>query len=163
MLRRDHSLTLSSDLSEFEKLVDLVDRFADAYDLDPVTRHHVHLAVEELSTNAIRHGYRNNPNGWIRAALRPAGDGRVLLSFSDGAPSFNPFEDVPQPDVDATLEDREIGGLGLFLIRELADEWRYDRLPGQNRVIVGFGPDKTRSPRKRGLFARLFLRSPASS
>jgi len=50
-----------------------------------------------------------------------------MVTFEDNGAAYNPFEESPESDVDGTVEEREVGGLGVFLIRELMDDVDYTR------------------------------------
>ena len=84
------------------------------------------LAVEEVITNTIMHGYAGT-TGTIAICCR-AGQDEVTVQISDDAPAFDPLQ-VPEPDTSANLDDREIGGLGIFLIRKVTDNatYRYEK------------------------------------
>jgi serine/threonine-protein kinase RsbW len=90
--------------------------FSDEQTLD------LQLAVEEVITNTILHGYAGTP-GTIGICCR-AGPDEVTVEISDDAPAFNPLQ-VPEPDTSANLDDREIGGLGILLIRKVTDDATY--------------------------------------
>ncbi|MGA7797994.1 MAG: ATP-binding protein [Methanoregula sp.] len=84
------------------------------------------LAVEEVITNTIMHGYAGTP-GTIAICCRAEQD-EVTVQISDDAPAFDPLQ-VPEPDTSADLDDRVIGGLGIFLIRKVTDNatYRYEK------------------------------------
>ncbi|PKN95416.1 MAG: ATP-binding protein [Chloroflexi bacterium HGW-Chloroflexi-6] len=81
------------------------------------------LAVDEACTNIIQHGYRGMDPGSIILALRFEPD-RILVQITDFGHVFEP-DDAPMPDVTAALEEREVGGLGLFLIYQTMDNIDY--------------------------------------
>jgi len=81
------------------------------------------LAVDEACTNIIEHGYKGMDPGSIILSLRVESD-RVLVRITDFGHIFEPA-DAPKPDVEAALEDRELGGLGLFLIYQTMDNIDY--------------------------------------
>lgn len=89
------------------------------------------LAVEEIVTNAITHG------GATRVALRvEGGGGAVTAVVRDDARPFDPRQ-APEPDLDASLEQRRVGGLGWYLVRRLMHELRYRPLAeGGNEVTL---------------------------
>ena len=84
------------------------------------------LAVEEAITNIIVHGYAGTP-GTIMIHCR-AGPDEVSVEISDDAPAFNLLQ-APEPDISADIDDRKIGGLGIFLIRKVTDSatYRYEK------------------------------------
>ncbi len=96
-------------------------------------RDDVRLIVEELASNAIDHGGAVGRNELsVDIGIR---DGVLTLSFSDDGAPFDPT-DAPPPDLDAGIDERPIGGLGLHLIRQLAEEISYRREGGFNLLKV---------------------------
>ena len=76
------------------------------------------LAVDESATNIIMHGYRGQA-GEIEIEIHRAQDA-VVIYLRDQAPPFDPTR-LPAPDVTLPLEQRPIGGLGVYLTRQLVD------------------------------------------
>lgn len=94
----------------------------------------IQLAVEEVLTNVITHGYRGGP-GEIRIQGRISGDG-AEIGISDTAPPFDPLA-LPEPDLSGDLAGRPAGGLGIFLLRQVVDDARYRR-EGERNVLTLF-------------------------
>jgi len=80
------------------------------------------LAVDEVVTNVIMHGYQNR-EGTVDVEIERKGDD-AIVRVRDQAPPFDPTR-VPEPDLNVPLEERPVGGLGVFLIRQMVDEMRY--------------------------------------
>ena len=95
-------------------------------------RRDVALVMEEVLSNTVRHGYPDGRRDTIRVEARRHGD-RLHLLFDDGGLAWNPLEHA-LPDLDADLADREIGGLGVLLVRELSESAQYQRIDGRNRL-----------------------------
>ncbi|MGA2161837.1 MAG: ATP-binding protein [Methanoregula sp.] len=91
------------------------------------------LAVEEAITNIIVHGYAGTP-GTIAIRCR-AGPDEAIVEIFDNAPAFDPLQ-VPEPDTSTDLDDREIGGLGIFLTRQVTDAVMYRYEQGQNILTL---------------------------
>jgi len=81
------------------------------------------LAVDEACTNIITHGYKGIDPGSIILSFRIEPD-RILVQITDFGHVFEPVAG-PKPDVEAALEDRELGGLGLYLIYQTMDNIDY--------------------------------------
>ena len=81
------------------------------------------LAVDEACTNIIQHGYKGMDPGSIILAFRIESE-RILVQITDFGHIFEPAE-APKPNMVAALEDRELGGLGLFLIYQTMDNIDY--------------------------------------
>jgi anti-sigma regulatory factor (Ser/Thr protein kinase) len=93
------------------------------------------LAVEELFANTVTHGYGADSDAPVDVTVCLDGD-RVILVYEDAAPPFDPFARVERPDGTAPVEARAVGHLGVFLITQLAERYRYARTGDRNRVTV---------------------------
>jgi serine/threonine-protein kinase RsbW len=91
------------------------------------------LAVEEAIANVIVHGYKRR-GGEIDISCSANRD-RVMVQITDAAPRFDPLS-LPEPDLDGSLEERSIGGLGVFLIRQVMDEISYRYENGRNILLL---------------------------
>lgn len=93
------------------------------------------LALDEIFMNVVMHGSRPAapPRDMHVSLARRGGD--VILVTEDDGPPFDPLT-LPPPDVDAPLEERDIGGLGVFMIRELMDEVTYAHTGTHNRLTM---------------------------
>ncbi|GMV90074.1 MAG: histidine kinase [Chthonomonas sp.] len=80
--------------------------------------HALVLALDEAATNAIVHGYADQP-GDIELRIEFEGD-EVVATLLDDAPTHNPLN-APEPDLSLPLEQRPIGGLGVYLVKTLTD------------------------------------------
>ena len=90
------------------------------------------LAVDEYATNIITYGYRDSGlRGEIEASAN-INDDHLIISLIDTAAAFDPTK-VRDPDnLNDPLDTRPIGGLGLMLVRQNVDEWRYERIGNRN-------------------------------
>ena len=106
---------------------DFVERNAETYGLDSTGVYAVQLAVDEAFTNIIEHAYGGECAEEIECTCQITLNGLVIILKDCGSP-FDPSE-VPEPDLNSDLEDRQVGGLGLFFIRRLMDEVQYSVQP----------------------------------
>lgn len=129
-----------------ENLKDLLEFIEDACQQAEADRgvcFDVKLAVEEACTNIILHGYADKEPGPIKLTLE-ADDHRIRVSIEDNAPAFAP-DGIAQPDLQSDWQEREVGGLGWHLIRQVMDETHYRSDPEKgNRLTLV----KRRSPNK---------------
>ena len=102
----------------------------------PGVAHDVQLVAEEVVSNALEYGRIEGRQHEISVGIGISGS-LITLEFRDDCVAFNPLE-RPAPDLDAALHDRPIGGLGVHLIRELAEEVAYSHDEGQNilRIVL---------------------------
>jgi anti-sigma regulatory factor (Ser/Thr protein kinase) len=94
----------------------------------------IETVIEEIVTNAIKYAFRSPGKGQIIIEAF-ATDSRAELILEDNGDAFNPTE-APDPQVNRSLEDMPIGGLGIHLVRELTDGFDYQRINDRNRVQV---------------------------
>ena len=96
----------------------------------------VELVLEEAATNVLRYGYEGLPQAehWIEIDLQVDLDEVQVLLVDDGKP-FDPLDEgaVLLPD---TLDDAQVGGLGLLMIRNTASQLAYERRDGKNRLTM---------------------------
>jgi len=128
------SLTLSNDRSEVGRLVDRVEAFGVEAGLPPDVTFRLTLSLDEIVSNVIRHGLDDEPSHQIVVTVDVA-DGWVTATVVDDGAAFDP-RDAPLPDLDAPLEERQAGGLGMHLVRTTMDEIAYRREDGRNVLTV---------------------------
>jgi serine/threonine-protein kinase RsbW len=109
-------------------LTDKVMAFLEEQNVDVRATHHVALVIEELVTNLGTHGNCRDKPAKIRLAVEPR---QVTGEIYDTGPPFD-VRLAPDPDVEASLEERPVGGLGLYLVRKLSSTLEYSHQNGQN-------------------------------
>jgi sigma-B regulation protein RsbU (phosphoserine phosphatase) len=106
-------------------------RFAEASGVDDSIVRPLQVAVDEMLVNIATH---SGASSVVVQVWMDGGDLRLEIS-DDGTP-FNPFTEVTTPDLEAPLEDREVGGLGLHLVRSLMSEFEYASRGGRNFITL---------------------------
>lgn len=96
----------------------------------------IQLALEEILVNIISYAYPAG-GGWIELRLRLNDQGWLWLDIRDGGIAFNPCAQAPAA-MSGPLEQRPIGGLGIFLARQMADQVAYRRGTDINELTLGF-------------------------
>ena len=94
----------------------------------------VNLCIEELITNTIMHGHGGPCEHTIQIKIS-ATELYLEIQIIDDAPPFNPFSKTIEPDLTSTLEDRKIGGLGIYFVEQLMSEYHSYR-DGQHNVTT---------------------------
>lgn len=95
----------------------------------------IELAAEEILVNIFNYAYPG-VEGDVSITCR-AENARLMLGFSDTGVPFN-ILDVPDPDLTADIFDRKVGGLGVFFVKEMADEAWYRREGDRNVLVLIF-------------------------
>ena len=114
------TLVLSAYYENLEQVREFAAQAAKDSGLEPDDIYNVQLAVDEAFTNIVEHAYGGEGDDEIQCNCQIAGDG-LTISLKDCGHPFDP-ESVPDPDLDSDLNERKVGGLGLFFIHELMDE-----------------------------------------
>ena len=134
-MTRSISLTLVNQLSEVAKISGFVEAFGAAEGLGPEAVYSLNLALDEVVTNVIRYAHdddgREHPIV-VRLALER---GVLTAQVEDDGHAFNPLE-APPPDLDVSLDERPIGGLGIFLVRSVMNSVEYRREDGRNVLTM---------------------------
>ena len=93
----------------------------------------VQLAVDEACTNIIKYGYTDETGTIdIICCMR---NGEFVVVIKDEGKPFDPTS-VQPPDLNASLEERQMGGLGVHLIKSMMDEVRYEFIDGKNVLTM---------------------------
>jgi serine/threonine-protein kinase RsbW len=93
------------------------------------------LVVEELFVNTVTHGHGGDCDAPVEVTILVEDD-RVVLTYVDVAPPFDPFAHVHGPESGVPLEDRTVGRLGVFLVTKFAARYGYVRAGEANRISV---------------------------
>ena len=94
----------------------------------------IQLAVDEACTNVITHGYADMDPGSVILDLELDPD-QLTVSLTDFGHSFEPGQ-APVPNVEASIEDRELGGFGLFFITQSMDSMDYHVTEDGNTMVL---------------------------
>ncbi len=129
------SLCIASDLSELGRLHDAVAELGGVGDWPPDLVYQVDLVLEELIVNTVNYGYDDDARHEIEVTLTSDEDVFTVEIIDDGH-AFNPLKDAPEPDLDAGIEDRPIGGLGIHLMRVMMDDVHYRREQNKNYLTL---------------------------
>ena len=127
-------LTIETKLEEMDRLASAIEDFGQEDNWPPDLTFQVNLALEELWLNVVNHGH---DGGFHEVEIElTSEEGAVTIEITDDGKPFDPLQDAPNPSVNAPLDDRPIGGLGVYLVREMMDEMEYKREDGKNRLTL---------------------------
>lgn len=106
----------------------------EGYNFDIKKQMQLAIAVEELFTNVADYAY-GDAEGDVEVRVGLDDDGYVFISLINGGEQFNPWE-KEDPDVKLPPEDRQIGGLGIFMVKQNVDKYDYEYKDGKNIVTI---------------------------
>ncbi len=134
MLSASNDLRLRNQAADFARLTDFATEFCGRHGLSDEERARLLVIFEELFTNVVTHGYESGAEGQIDVVLSLRGR-RLIVKFVDDGRAFDPLTD-PSPGEDLLLEERPSIGMGMAIVRGLADEIGYRRRGNRNRLIL---------------------------
>ncbi|HEY8614159.1 MAG TPA: ATP-binding protein [Roseomonas sp.] len=122
---------MPAEVEALPALLDELEAFAEVAGLSPRAAQHLALVTEELAANIAIHA---KGASLLRVDIRRQGDS-VRLVIEDDGPAFDPLS-ATEPDLEAALETRDIGGLGVHFVRIMTREAAYERRDGLNRLTA---------------------------
>jgi serine/threonine-protein kinase RsbW len=133
-LAKETLIELRNNLSELERLSYALEKFGEEHHLPLKTTMDVNLALDEIFTNIVSYGFKDQGKHLIFIHLIIKEKELNITVEDDGIP-FNPLE-IPEPDLNLPLEERSIGGLGIHFVRNMIEELRYERKAGKNVLFL---------------------------
>ncbi len=134
-MRRKLSLRLPTRLDQLERIYEAVDELGESEEWPPGMVYQVKLVLEELGVNIVTHGHANDPEHEFEVVLDSDSE-TLTIELRDEGPAFNPLTDSPEPDIESGVEDRPVGGLGIYLVRTMMDELSYRRENDKNVLTI---------------------------
>lgn len=130
----EKSIILANDITEINRLEKFIEEIGEAFSLKPDMVFNLNLVLEEAVANVINYAY---PQGekqsiYLSASLH---DNSIVLILTDTGKEFDPTM-APEADITLSAEERPIGGLGIFLIRQIMNEVKYERIEGKNVLTL---------------------------
>ena len=130
----DYCFELKSKLSELKTLCRHLEDCGNMMDLPPKCLFEINLGLDELFTNIISYGFKDESEHQIKFTLAKAEETLVVQVEDDGMP-FNPL-DIAGPAAPRDLDSINIGGLGIHLVKKVMDDIDYQRVEGRNKLIL---------------------------
>ena len=129
----EKKLVIKNDISEISKLAVFIDELGEEMNLTPELIFNLNLVLEEAVSNVILYAYGEEKHKEI-SLMANMSDGNLVFVLTDSGKEFDPTK-VPDADITLSAEEREIGGLGIFLIRQIMDKVDYQRI-GEKNVLT---------------------------
>jgi len=131
-----YTLTVTSELDKLACIADFIKRAVSSLGMDENSAYAMQLAVDEACTNVIDYAYQRRTGQPVTIECYED-NGRCIVTIRDQGRPFDPTR-VPVPDLHAPLAKRQIGGLGIYLMRRLMDDVRFhfDSIHGNELTLV---------------------------
>ena len=128
-------IVLPNDVQEVPKLAAFVDEVCEWMGFDPMLTMQLNLAIEEAVVNVMDYAYPPGTKGEVDIEVKADAD-ELMFTISDNGVAFDP---TAKAEVDTTLsaEERQIGGLGIHLVRHIMNNVEYERKDRRNILRLG--------------------------
>lgn len=123
-------IRLSNQMDALQKINRKLEELGNKWELPDPFVMKINLVLEEAFTNIVKHAYRDQQAHTILLAFEKH-ENRLIITFEDDGIAYDPTK-ASDPDISLDAKDREVGGLGIFLIRQMMDEVRYERRENTN-------------------------------
>ena len=130
----EKKLILQNEVAEISKLAIFIEELGEEFGLSPELVFNLNLVLEEAVSNVILYAYPKEEHQTISLIARKK-DNQLIFVLTDSGKEFDPTQ-APDADITLSAEDRPIGGLGIFLIRQIMNTVEYQRIEGKNFLTL---------------------------
>lgn len=130
----EKSIVLANEISEVSRLNDFIEEIGREFAIAPDVLFNLNLVLEEAVVNVINYAYPKEEHEFIYLSASMH-EGSIVLVLTDTGKAFDPTA-VPEADITLSADERQIGGLGIFLIRQIMNEVKYERIDGKNILTL---------------------------
>lgn len=127
--------TFVAETVRLEEVIEFIDEQLEAADCPPKTQIKLDVAVEEIFVNVAHYAYHPDVGAVEIKVDITQNPKTAVISFSDSGKPFNPL-DNPDPDTTLSAEERPIGGLGIYMVKNTMDDVRYEFIDGRNCLTI---------------------------
>ena len=131
----EKKLILQNEVAEISKLAIFIDELGEEFGLSPELVFNLNLVLEEAVSNVILYAYPKEEHQTISLIAKKK-ENQLIFVLTDSGKEFDPTQ-APDADITLSAEDRPIGGLGIFLIRQIMNTVEYQRIDGKNVLTLG--------------------------
>ncbi len=131
----NQKLVLAAELKNLGSFQEYVRQAAVSCGLEAKHLNQIELALEEILVNVIRYAYPADQQGNIELTCSAVSQEGLTIKVVDQGIAFDPLA-RPDPDTSLSLEERDIGGLGIFMTKTLMSELNYERRQGKNILTM---------------------------
>jgi anti-sigma regulatory factor (Ser/Thr protein kinase) len=128
-------LILRNEIEEISKLPLFIQELGDELGLSPELIFNLNLVLEEAISNVVLYAYPKEEHEIITLTAKKI-ENQLIFILTDSGKEFDPTQ-IPDADITLSAEERSIGGLGIFLIRQIMNRVEYQRIDGKNVLTLG--------------------------
>ena len=127
-------LKLDATIENIEVVTDFINEELEAFDCPMKTQMKIDIAVDEIFGNIAHYAYAPEV-GEATVRVEVTEESAVVITFIDSGIPYDPLA-KSDPDITLSLEEREIGGLGIYMVKKSMDEISYEYKDGQNVLTI---------------------------
>ncbi len=130
-----NKVTFQANNSELGKVHEFIEKEAEKFNYDPKTLYQAHIITEEIFINISSYAYKpeqSNQNITLCLEFSP---NELIITFEDNGIPYNPLKSE-DPDISLPVEKRSVGGLGIFMVKHIADSMDYKYNDGKNILKI---------------------------
>lgn len=127
-------IVLNADISQLNNIFSVIDDILSGYEISPKSIMQLKLVIEEIFSNICNYAYDDDGKVELNLDFKE----NILtftISFIDEGKSFNPILN-DNPDITLNSDDRNIGGLGIFIVKKNVDDINYEQVDGKNILTI---------------------------
>jgi len=126
-------LILEAKVENLDTVLSFISEELEAVDCPMKMQTQIAIAVEEIYVNIAQYAYNPEVGG---VSIRVWVDEDVIIEFADNGIPYNPLV-TKDPNLTADVKERDIGGLGIFMVKQIMDLVEYKYVDGKNVLIIG--------------------------
>ena len=126
--------SFKANLESIQKIQDFVEENLRGKKSDRSKLFKINILIEEIVVNIVNYAFNNTAEGVINIEIDISGD-KMFFKISDNGIPFNPLK-AKEPDISASLEDRKVGGLGIFFVKQIAKDISYSYQNSKNCISL---------------------------
>ncbi len=133
--KKEKQLEIKNRIAEIARVEAFTEAFADEWNIGMADMHKINMVLEEVVSNIINYGYEDQSEHRIH--ITASFDTHTIwITVNDDARAFNPLEHEDPETENVPLEEREVGGLGIFFVKKMMDRVSYRREGGHNILVM---------------------------
>lgn len=137
MEKEEKSLVVDATMENLDQVIGFVEEQLENESCPMKVIRQIGVSLEEIYVNVVNYAYGEDIGKcWLTLKIASVGDGkRLVLTIRDKGIPFNPLE-KEDPDITLSVEERQIGGLGIYMVKEMMDEVTYEYQSGYNILTI---------------------------
>ena len=131
----EDKLVIEAEIDKLDEVLAFIDEKLESHDCPPKTQMQIDIAVEEIFVNIAHYAY-NPGKGSAEISVEIQEEPlAVVITFADNGVPYDPLK-KPDPDVTLSAEERQIGGLGIYMVKKSMDNVFYEHKDGKNILTI---------------------------